>query len=95
MLEEFSVRKKELILFCSYPLLVMVVIFVGGWITSGTLFYPIDDAYIYAQQAVNLANGYFLKYSVFDEATNSNSSFLYYLILAFFCKVALCLLMHG
>jgi len=43
-------------------------------------YFPIDDVYIYYQQAKNLINGDFFSYSLGKEATNSNTSLLYYFI---------------
>ena len=43
-------------------------------------YFPIDDAYIYYQQAKNLIRGEFFSFSYGGESTNSDTSVLYYLI---------------
>lgn len=47
---------------------------------NGGAYFPIDDAYIYYQQAKNLIRGEFFSFSYGGESTNSNTSVLYYLI---------------
>lgn len=49
-------------------------------LTHFNIWYPLDDAYIYHQFALNLTKGHFLTYSIGEPHTNGNSSFLYYLV---------------
>lgn len=66
----------------------MISMFLVGWIYNKSVFFPLDDSYIYVKQSSNLAQGYFLKYSKWDEYTNSNSSLLYYLLMSLVWKVS-------
>ena len=45
-------------------------------------YFPIDDAYIYFQQAENLIKGHFFTYSIGSELTNSNTSIFFYFVSA-------------
>lgn len=64
---------------CSLVLLPVIAI-----VAYGKYIFPIDDAYIYAKQAINFAHGQFLTYSISEPPTNSNTSLLFYLCASLF-----------
>tara|TARA_Y100000741_G_C18236611_1_gene551970 strand:- start:64 stop:1674 length:1611 start_codon:yes stop_codon:yes gene_type:complete len=70
-----------------YPILTSLIFILYSWSYNNEILYPIDDAYIYLQQAKLLSEGFFLQYSEYDTKTNACTSFIYYIIYSFFWKI--------
>jgi hypothetical protein len=65
----------------------LISIYIFSFLISGNLYFPLDDAYITIKQANNLIDGNLFSYSNSDTKTNSNTSFLFYLLTSFFLVI--------